>query len=141
MICMFVMCDDIDCIYLSGKGCTQRIIHLRDGKCADRKRARPVSERPQRHPLAGQTVRLKEGIGNFLQGNAGGSEFVVEDWADKVLGHSVWETHGNPAALEYDVRIGTNGNHVPIDDKAVYGKVGGFGHIIHDSEIDRNSAR
>lgn len=89
------------------------------------------------HPLAGQTVRLKEGIGKFLQGEAGGAEFVVEDWADNVLGRSVWAADGNPAALEYALRTGTNGNNVPIDDNAVYGKVGFFGHIVHDSEIIR----
>ena len=26
------------------------------------------------HPLAGQKVRLKEGIGKFMQGEAGGAE-------------------------------------------------------------------
>lgn len=90
------------------------------------------------HPLAGQTVRLKDGIGKFVQGcEAGGAEFRVEDWADNVLGCSVWSANGNPAALEYALRTGTSGNHVPIDENAVYGKVGKFGHIVHDSEIAR----
>lgn len=90
------------------------------------------------HPLAGQTVRLKEGIGRFMQGGeAGGAEFQVEDWADNVLGRSVWSVNGNPAALEYVLRTAMSENHVPIDDNAVYGKVGKFGHIVHDSEIVR----
>lgn len=90
------------------------------------------------HPLAGKTVRLKEGIGKFVQGyDAGGMEFHVEDWADNVLGCSVWLADGNPAALEYALRTGTNGKRIPIDDNAVYGKVGRFGHIVHDSEIVR----
>ena len=90
------------------------------------------------HPMAGQTVRLQEGIGKFMQGdNAGGSEFVVEDWADNVLGCSVWFADGNPAALEYALRIATNGKLIPIDNNAVYGKVGSLGHIVHDSEIIR----
>lgn len=92
----------------------------------------------QRHPLAGQIVRLKEGIGAFIQGDAGRAEFHVEDWADNVLGRSVWTANGNPAALEYAYRIGKNRNGIPIDDNAVYGHVGGFGHIVHDSEIDRD---
>ena len=91
----------------------------------------------ERHPLAGQTVRLKDGIGRFMQGDADGAEFVVEDWADNVMGRSIWTLNGNPAALEYAVRIGTNGNGVPIDNNAVYGKVGMFGHIVYDSEIVR----
>ena len=91
----------------------------------------------ERHPLAGQTVKLKENIGKFMQGEAGGAEFCVEDWADNVLGRSVWATNGNPAALEYAIRTATNGNRIPIDDNAVYGKVGIFGHIVHDSEIVR----
>lgn len=89
------------------------------------------------HPLAGQKVRLKEGIGKFMQGEAGGAEFVVEDWAENVLGCSVWAANGNPAALEYALRTGTNDNNVPIDNNAVYGKVGWFGHIVHESEIVR----
>ena len=91
----------------------------------------------ERHPLAGQTVRLKNDIGKFMQGEAGGAEFVVEDWAENVLGCSVWDTDGNPAALEYALRRGTNGNNVPIDDNVVYGKVGWFGHFVHESEIVR----
>ncbi|MBR3503683.1 MAG: hypothetical protein IKO07_05495 [Clostridia bacterium] len=92
----------------------------------------------EKHPLAGQTVRLQEGIGKFVQGNdAGGAEFVVEDWADNVLGRSVWAADGNPAALEYALRTATSGKPVPIDNNAVYGKVGWFGHIVHDSEIVR----
>ena len=91
----------------------------------------------ERHPLAGQTVRLKNDIGKFMQDEAGGAEFVVEDWAENVLGCSVWDADGNPAALEYALRRGTNGNNVPIDDNVVYGKVGWFGHFVHESEIVR----
>lgn len=89
----------------------------------------------EKHPLAGQTVRLKDGIGKFLQGDAGGAEFRVEDWAENVLGRSVWAANGNPGAIEYAIRTGTNGKHTPIDNNVVYGKVGLFGHFVHDSEI------
>lgn len=90
--------------------------------------------RRARHPLAGQTVRLKEGIMPFMVGDAAGAEFVVEDWACNVFGCSVWDMNGNPAALEYAIRISST--H-PIDDNAVYGKVGIFAHIVHDTEIVR----
>ena len=43
-----------------------------------------------------------------------------------------------PWNMQYErQRTATNGNRVPIDDNAVYGKVGIFGHIVHDSEIVR----
>lgn len=92
----------------------------------------------ERHPLAGQTVKLKQGILKFGNGQeASGAEFVVEDWAPNVFGKSFWEINGNPACLEYAVRAAVSDFRIPIDSKAVYGKVGMFGHIVHDSEIEQ----
>ena len=89
------------------------------------------------HPFAGQVVRLKENIGRFIdRTQAGGVEFQVEDWGDRVLGGSVWNANGNPAAMEYAMRTALRGG-IPIDDCAVYGKVDGYGHFVHDSEIER----
>lgn len=85
------------------------------------------------HPLAGKTVKLKANIGIGLHGEElGGSAFVVEDWADNVLGCSVWMAGGNPAALEYAMRAGLGNSSIPFDCKAVYGKIGAFGHIMRD---------
>lgn len=90
------------------------------------------------HPLAGKTVKLSDGLGPcFAGGDISGAEFIVEDWAENVLGCSVWAADRNPAALEYAIRMFSNGKMVPIDNNAVYGKVGIFGHIVHDSEIIR----
>lgn len=90
------------------------------------------------HPMAGRTVRLREGIGLFfLNGEvAGGKDFIVEDWVQNVFGCSVWEANGNPAAMEYAMRTGTNGNNTPMDNEVVYGKVAGLGHIVHNSELE-----
>lgn len=89
-----------------------------------------------RHPLAGKTVRLKDGIGYFMgRQEASGQEFEVEDWAENVLGESVWFCRGNPAALEYAMRLTFTGRNALMDDDCVYGKVGMFAHIVHDSEI------
>lgn len=74
------------------------------------------------HKLAGKKVRLSDG-----------SDYVIEDWADRVLGKSVWSADGNPAALEYAVRCAVK--NFPIDDLTLYGKIGGFGFIRHVSEI------
>lgn len=88
----------------------------------------------ERHPLAGKTVKTKQGIGMAMSGvNLGNKEFVVEDWADRVLGMSVWAAKGNPAALEYAMRSALH--NLPSDQNTLYGKIGMFGHIIHESEI------
>lgn len=63
----------------------------------------------------------------------GDQEFIVEDWACNVLGMSVWAANGNPAALEYAIRCAVL--HLPRDENTLYGKIGMFGHIIHESEI------
>lgn len=78
----------------------------------------------EKHEFAGQQVTTKDG-----------ETFTVEDWADTVLGGSVWMANGNPAALVYAIRAAKK--HLPIDSQAVYGKFGNIAGIIHDSEIVR----
>lgn len=78
------------------------------------------------HPLAGKTVTLKNG-----------AKYRVEDWADRVLGESVWRADGNPAALKYAIRRAKE--NLPIDENTLYGKCGPFGEIIHCSEIAEES--
>lgn len=73
----------------------------------------------QQHPLAGKTVRLKQGIQPFVFAEAAGAAFRVEDWACNVFGRSVWAMDGNPVALEYAVRTATT---CTIDEDGVYGK-------------------
>ena len=41
--------------------------------------------------------------------------------------------NGNPTALKYAVHVAEAG--LPIDDRAVYGKIGIFAEVVHDSEI------
>lgn len=90
------------------------------------------------HPLAGKTVKLADHAGPCFMGDRlDGAEFTVEDWAENVLGCSVWAAYGNPAALEYAIRIVCSGKNTLIDNNAVYGKVGIFARIVHDSEIIR----
>lgn len=40
---------------------------------------------------------------------------------------------GNPACMKYAIRSAFAG--LPTDNNVVYGKVGGFGHIVHVSEL------
>lgn len=76
----------------------------------------------EQHKLAGKTVKTKDG-----------DDFRVEDWVENVSGKSVWAMNGNPAALIYAMHVADK--HLPIDCNAVYGKIGGMGVILHDSEL------
>jgi len=79
------------------------------------------------HPLAGKTVRLKKVLDD--------AEFVIEDWWIRVSGQSWMDPIDpvNPAALQYALRVDLA--RLPFDDQVVYGKVGGFGVLVHESEI------
>lgn len=87
------------------------------------------------YPRKGEMVQVK-----FQGGHpqvAGSSEgpvgFEVEDWWDKMTGGSWMDAEGNPAAIVYALRAGTNG--LPFDDEVVYGKINNLGHLVHTSEI------
>ena len=83
------------------------------------------------HPKAGQTVQIKakglEGRETYK------GDFHLEDWWENVAGKSWMTCNGNPACLNYAMRSGFSG--LPIDDDVVYGKVGGLGYLVHESEI------
>ncbi len=87
-------------------------------------------------PLAGTTVRIKEHVTHAQVDNFGGAEFRVEDWWDCVSGDSWMNAKGNPACLVYAMRTGSATYGVPMDDEVLYGKVGGFGHLLHISELE-----
>ena len=40
---------------------------------------------------------------------------------------------GNPACLKYALRAGADG--LPVDDEVLYVKSGGFGYLVHASEL------
>lgn len=84
------------------------------------------------HPLAGKTVLLKK-LKNDAH-NIGCQEFRVEDLWINVYGCSWMEAIGNPAACFYAMRAGLN--HLPNDDNVLYGKVGSFSYLIHETEIE-----
>jgi len=89
---------------------------------------------PEAHPLAGQTVTIREGVTDPAQGAVvGGAHYRLEDWWDRITGKSWGDSRGNPACLQYAMRAVANG--LFPDDEVVYGKVGAFGHLVHVSEI------
>lgn len=85
------------------------------------------------HPLAGKTVILKINDPSSDMDKLDGRLYRVEDWSINVIGISWMDTKGNPAAIKYAMRAGSS--NLPTDDKVVYGKVGMFGHLIHESEL------
>lgn len=86
----------------------------------------------EKHPLAGKKCKL-----NLRGGDAPdiktGDIYRVEDWWQNVGGTSWMYADGNPACMLYGIRSGCVG--LPTDNEVVYGKVGGFGHLIHTSEL------
>ena len=66
--------------------------------------------------FAGQTVKVRNEIPKF-----GGLS-----WMD---------SNGNPAAMMYAIRTGSQGFDVPIDNEVVYGKIGSLGYLFHVSEL------
>lgn len=49
--------------------------------------------------------------------------------------HSWMDSNGNPAAMMYAIRTGSQGFDVPIDNEVVYGKIGSLGYLFHVSEL------
>lgn len=84
---------------------------------------------PDPHPLAGQTVKLKQSdpVGEPFK-------FTIEDWWVRVSGKSWMHCTGNPGCIQYAVRSSVE--HLPLDDEVLYGKIGGLGYLVHVSELD-----
>jgi hypothetical protein len=61
-------------------------------------------------------------------------EYVLEGLWIELTGKSWGESDGNPAALEYAIRTGAEGD-TNYDDDVYYGKIGMFGKLIHASQI------
>jgi hypothetical protein len=77
-----------------------------------------------------------EGVGKSYELNAKGLDaetIRIEDYWDRVSGLSWTLCSGNPAAPSYAMRSGMA--PLPLDDEVVYGKVEGFGHLVHISEL------
>jgi hypothetical protein len=90
----------------------------------------------EQHPLSGKTVVLGEHAGDPVRHMVEPGElFRVEDWWDRLTGGSWMDAEGNPAALQYAMRIGSRFGDVPVDDDVVYGKIGPYGHLVHASEL------
>lgn len=85
------------------------------------------------HPLAGETVTVEIASPGNPQLGAGPHEFTVENWWDVLTGNSWMASDGNPAALIYGMRSAMA--RLPLDDEVIYGKIDGFGVLVHASEL------
>ena len=82
--------------------------------------------------FAGQTVKIRKDIQKF-----GGADFTIEDYWENVNGGTSWmNSNGNPAAMMYAIRTGSQDFKDPIDNEVVYGKIGALGHLFHVSELE-----
>jgi hypothetical protein len=89
------------------------------------------------HPLAGKTVKIKPDVEHPQVPNFGGSNFIIEDWADILFGGKSWMfMEGHPASLIYALRTGFSKVPIPTDDEVLYGKVNGLGHLLHITELE-----
>ena len=80
----------------------------------------------EQHESAGKDLVI-------ISGEHQGKTITVEDWWDRVAEQSWMDCNGNPACLIYAMRSGFA--NMPIDNEVFYGKIGGLGHIIHQSEV------
>jgi hypothetical protein len=73
-------------------------------------------------------------VENVSNPAAGIEKYEVEGYWDDVTGGSWMHAIGNPAALQYAVRS-SGDTSIPIDDEVLYGKIDGFGYLVHVTEI------
>lgn len=64
-----------------------------------------------------------------MRHKSSGSTFRLEDWADRIP-----VPEQSPAMAIYCARAKAEG--LPQDGEVVYGKIGAFGHCIHDTELE-----
>jgi hypothetical protein len=85
------------------------------------------------HALAGRTARLVAHGADVNGHLVEDAEIRIEDWWDRVYGRSWMSSIGNPAAIIYAMRSAVR--NLPGDDEVVYGKVDGYGFLVHVTEL------
>ena len=84
--------------------------------------------------LAGKTVLLNDTAQDIVQGAViPGAKYRVENLWTEVYGKSWMISDGNPAAINYAIRVART--PIPNDDNVYYGKIDGLGYLVHESEI------
>lgn len=89
----------------------------------------------ERFKYAGEEMKINDAAMTLPTGQVlAGQTIIVEDYWQNVSGQSWMTSDGNPTAILYGMRNGIQG--LPIDNEVVYGKVGGFGVMVHVSELE-----
>lgn len=60
-------------------------------------------------------------------------EITIEGLWHEITGKSWMDSDGNPACLIYAMRGAID--DLPNDDKVYYGKINGFGFLVHETEF------
>lgn len=85
------------------------------------------------HPQAGKKLVI-------VSGTFKGEEIVVEDWTDRLWGYHWYQgSIENPSIMEATTR--SIRGEFPMTPDAFYGKIGGFGHIVHMQEVEEKKSQ
>ena len=81
----------------------------------------------------GKIVKIKNdpGINEMVRGKS----YLIEDWQINVGGESWTTCKGNPVCMQFAIRTGLQSFETPTNDKVFYGKIGGLGYLVHETEI------
>lgn len=82
--------------------------------------------------LAGKTVKIKTDVFKY-----GGREFEVRDWWDRCSGFPWSFSIVNPVCTHYMMRASFTGNPDMFNNEVLYGRIGNFMYLIHESEIEK----
>lgn len=86
-----------------------------------------------KHALANKWVVIKATATHPQFPAFSGGKVLIEDAWMNIDGRSWKDCDGNPACLIYAFRAGVAG--LPTDDNVLYGKLGAYGVLVHESEI------
>jgi len=71
---------------------------------------------------------------NIVKGTLKNQKIKIEGLWTKIGGRSWQNINGNPACLQYSIRVAKE--NLPQDDNVYYGKIGPYGYLVHESELE-----
>lgn len=86
----------------------------------------------------GKTYRIKGNFSYFnLKYGTPNPQICIEDRDTKVFEGKSWrEMTGNPTALQFSIRTGTERRAVTFNVPVYYGKVNGLGELVWEDELE-----
>jgi len=77
---------------------------------------------------------MRGAVVKVTAGQFAGRDYEIEGYWKDIYGKSWMDSDGNLAAMDYAIRSGTEG--LPLDNRVLYGKIGGAGKLMHVSQLD-----